>query len=270
MIARNAKFFLLAAMAAFVSDIQAATGPGADANSSMIKIPAGEFVMGSSAEEVQSIKAQYGKREMYKNHPFDEEVPRRKVFVKTFLIDIHEVTNKEYSDFVHATGHVAPKSWPGGHPDSSKDSFPVTYVTHEDAEAYAKWADKRLPTAEEWEKAARGPDGRVYPWGDSFDPYKAATADSDLHAVSAGQCAVGSVAKVMIAPGDISPYGVRDMAGNVREWTATAPPGDPKMALIKGASWVDLSVNARAAHREYIPKASSAHIIGFRCVKDAE
>jgi formylglycine-generating enzyme required for sulfatase activity len=267
---RSLKFFLLAAMVAFVSDIAAGAGPGSDTDSPMIKIPGGDFVMGSSAEEAQNIKAQYGKRDMYKNHPFDEETPRRKVFVKAFLIDAHEVTVKEYAAFVHATGYAPPKSWSGGHHDSSKEAYPMIYVTHADASAYAKWAGKRLPTAEEWEKAARGPDGKVYPWGDSFDPYKAATADSDMHAATGGQCAVGFAIKVMSAPGDISPYGVRDMAGNVREWTATTSPGDPKMVMVKGASWVDLSVNARGAHREYIPKESYSHIVGFRCVKDAE
>jgi formylglycine-generating enzyme required for sulfatase activity len=270
MIARNVRFFLLAALAAFVSDIEANTSPGQEANAPMIKIPAGEFLMGSSADDVKHVKEQYGKRDLYKSHPFDEEAPKRKVFVKAFLIDTYEVTNKEYAGFVHATGHAAPKSWPGGYMDNAKESHPVTFVTYEDADAYAKWAGKRLPTAEEWEKAARGPDGRVYPWGDAFDPYKAATADSDLHALNDGQCAVGSTVKVMAAVGDVSPYGVRDMAGNVREWTATASPGDPKMGMLKGASWVDLSVNARAAHKEYVPKVSYSHIIGFRCVKDAE
>lgn len=267
---RRVRFFLLAAMALFVSDIEAVPGSVPDADLPMIKIPAGEFVMGSSAEEVKDVKDRYGKRDLYKNHPFEEEIPRHKVFVKSFLIDAHEVTVGEYAHFVHATGHAAPKSWAGGHPDSARGKHPVTFVTYEDAQAYAKWAGKRLPTAEEWEKAARGPDGRVYPWGDSFDPYKAATAESDMHAIAGAMCNINSAAQVMIAAGDVSPYGVRDMGGNVREWTATSSQGDPKMAVIKGASWVDLSVNARAAHREYVPKAGSAHIVGFRCVKDTE
>lgn len=267
---RNVKIFLLAAMAAFASDIEAVTGPGPAADSPMIKIPAGEFIMGSSAEEIREVKNRYGKREFYKNHPFDEEIPRHKVFMKAFLIDTHEVTNKEYADFVHATGHTPPKTWQGGHHDSSKGKHPVTFVTQEDAEAYAKWAGKRLPTAEEWEKAARGPDGRIYPWGDEFDPYKAATAESDLQAIKGALCDINSAAEVMAAAGDISPYGVKDMAGNVREWTATPSQGDPKMVMVKGASWVDLSVNARAAHKEYIPKTGYGHIVGFRCVKDAE
>jgi formylglycine-generating enzyme required for sulfatase activity len=266
----NLRLLLLAAITLFVSDIEAVAGPGPDTVPPMIKIPAGEFVMGSSAAEAQNIKAQFAKRDIYKNHPFDEETPRRKVFVKAFLIDTHEVTNKEYFDFVHATGHAPPKTWSGGHHDSAKDGYPVTFVTLEDAEAYAKWVGKRLPTAEEWEKAARGPDGRVFPWGDTFDPYKAATADSDIHAISGGLCAVGSSVKVMSAPADVSPYGVRDMGGNVREWTVTESPSDPKMVMLKGASWLDLFVNARAAHKEYVPKASYSHIVGFRCVKDAE
>jgi formylglycine-generating enzyme required for sulfatase activity len=267
---RYLKFFLLAAMAALVSDIEAHTGPSPDMDLPMIKIPAGEFVMGSSAEEIKSVRERYGKRDMYKNHPFDEEIPKHKVFLKAFLIDAHEVTVKDYAAFIHAAGHAPPATWKGGRHDASKDNNPVTFITHEDAEAYAKWAGKRLPTAEEWEKAARGPDGRVYPWGDEFDPYKAATAESDMHAITGALCDLTSSSRVMVAAGDVSPYGVRDMAGNVREWTATASPGDLKMAMVKGASWVDLSVNARGAHREYIPKASSAHIVGFRCAKDAE
>ena len=270
MIMRSVRFFLLAAMAVFVPDIEAVTGPGSDTDLPMIKIPAGEFVMGSSAEEVKYVRERYGKRDMYKNHPFDEEIPKHKVFVKTFLIDAHEITNREYAAFVHATGHTPPTTWTGGHHDSKKDNHPVTFVTSEDAEAYAKWAGKRLPTAEEWEKAARGPDGRVYPWGDTFDPYKAATAESDMHAISGAMCDLTSATRIMTAEGDVSPYGVRDMAGNVREWTSTPSPADPKMAMIKGASWVDLSVNARAAHKEYIPKAGYGHIVGFRCVKDTE
>lgn len=267
---KSLKFFLLAAIAAFVSDVEAVTGAGAEADLPMIKIPAGEFVMGSSAEEVKSIKERYGKRDMYKNHPFDDETPKHKVFVKAFMIDTHEVTVKEYSAFVHATGHTPPKTWKGGHHDSGKENHPVTFVTYDDAEAYAKWAGKRLPTATEWEKAARGVDGRVYPWGNEFDPYKAATAESDMHAITGSLCDMTTASRVMVAAGDVSPYGVRDMGGNVREWTTTASAADPKLVIIKGAAWVDLSVNARAAHKEYVPKGSYSHIVGFRCVKDAE
>lgn len=267
---KKVALFLLAALAASVSNVDAGASSAPDTAPAMVKIPAGEFVMGSSPEEVADIKARFGKRDMYKDYPFDAEAPRRKVFLKAFYIDVHEVTVKEYSEFVHATGHKAPKTWQGGHPDHNLDNHPVTFVTQEDAEAYAKWAGKRLPTAEEWEKAARGAEGRIFPWGDQFDPYKASTAESDLHAIQGALCNLNSAGPVMVAAGDVSPYGVRDMGGNVREWTCSPSQADGRLMMIKGASWVDLSINARAAHMEYIPKSSYAHIVGFRCARDAE
>tara|TARA_B100000315_G_scaffold252736_1_gene290126 strand:- start:21381 stop:22214 length:834 start_codon:yes stop_codon:yes gene_type:complete len=236
----------------------------------MILIPAGEFLMGSSGDEVKALKDTFGKRELYSDYPFEEETPKRKVFVKSFYIDRHEVTNKKYAQFIKETGHKPPRHWQGGMYNSGKGDYPVLYVSQEDAAAYAKWAGKRLPTEEEWEKAARGAKGRIFPWGNKFDPYKAVTADSDLRLILGAVCAVNSANRVELAPDDFSPYGVRDMAGNVREWTSTAAPDTPLMVIVKGASWVDLSINARAAHREYIPKNSVSHIIGFRCVKNAE
>ena len=236
----------------------------------MILIPAGEFLMGSSGDEVKALKDTFGKRELYSDYPFEEETPKRKVFVKSFYIDRHEVTNKRYAQFIKETGHKPPRHWQGEMYNSGKGDYPVLYVSQEDAAAYTKWAGKRLPTEEEWEKAARGAKGRIFPWGNEFDPYKTVTADSDLRLILGAVCAVNSANRVELAPDDFSPYGVRDMAGNVREWTSTAAPDTPLMAIVKGASWVDLSINARAAHREYIPKNSVSRIIGFRCVKNAE
>ena len=236
----------------------------------MVLVPGGEFWMGSTPEEVRIFKKKYGNRDMYRNYPFEKELPKRKVYLKSFLIDKNEVTNLEYYRFVLATGHRRPKNWYGGRPKRLQLNRPVLYVSQKDAEAYAKWAGKRLPTAAEWEKAARGTDGRIFPWGNRFDPYKAALAESDLRLIMQGLCNVNSAQGVNTAPGDVSPYGVHDMAGNVREWTATLSPEDPSLAMVKGASWVDLSINARAAHRAFIPRDSRSHLVGFRCVVDTE
>jgi formylglycine-generating enzyme required for sulfatase activity len=235
----------------------------------MIFVPKGGFFMGSSPEELLEVVEKFGKRDLYKNYPFEEEMPKRKVFVASFYIDRHEVTNREYARFIKATGYRPPQNWSGGRCKSGKDDHPVLFVSQIDAMEYARWAGKRLPTEEEWEKAARGSLGLVYPWGNKFDPYKAATADSDLRLILDALCSIFSANKVELAPGDISPYGVHDMAGNVREWTSTTDPDSPSMVVVKGASWVDLSITARAANREYVPRGSISHIIGFRCVKDA-
>jgi formylglycine-generating enzyme required for sulfatase activity len=234
----------------------------------MIFIPGGEFLMGSSADEIREYKEKFGKRELYSKYRFEDETPKRKVFLKPFYIERHEVTNREYLRFVKATRHYPPQIWQGGMYTGGNDDFPVLFVSYEDASAYANWAGKRLPTAEEWEKASRGTDGRVFPWGNSFDPYKTATADSDLASILGALCSFNSANRVEIAPDDVSPYGVHDMGGNVREWTSTSPSGNPSLKMLKGASWVDLHINARAAHIEYVPYNSVSHIIGFRCVKD--
>jgi len=234
----------------------------------MVYIEGGEFIAGSSNAEVTEIIRLFGKRDMYKHYPFRDEVPKKTIKLKPFFIDRHEVTNSQYADFIDATRHHPPPHWRHRMYPSGKANYPVLYVSYEDAKAYAKWAGKRLPTALEWEKAARGTDGRTFPWGNKFDPMKSATADSDLRLILGGVCSFNSANMVELAPGDISPYGVRDMAGNVREWTSTPSAKDSDAMAVKGASWVDLYVNARAAHTEYIPKSAKSHIIGFRCVKD--
>ncbi len=241
-----------------------------DSHEGMVLIPAGEFLMGSSPEEIDGLKKLFGKRELYKDYPFDKEMPKRKVYLKAYYIDRHEVTNEEYIPFIQATGHKPPPYWDDGKYKSGTAKHPVLYVSLLDALAYAKWAGKRIPTEAEWEKAARGTDGRVFPWGNDFDPYKAATADSDIKAIIGALCLVNSANAVELSAGDVSPFGVRDMAGNVREWTATRVGENKSLAVVKGASWVDLHLNARAAHRELIPLGSMSRIIGFRTVKEAK
>lgn len=236
----------------------------------MTLIPAGKFLMGSSKDEVLQVKKTFGKRELYKKYRFTGETPKQSIFIESFYIDTYEVTNREYERYVKSTGAKPPPNWSGRKYEPGHEDFPVLYVSQKEAAAYAKWMGKRLPTEREWEKAARGKDGLVFPWGNAFDPYKAATADSDLTFISNGLCKAGMANKRGVAPGDVSPFGVHDMGGNVREWTATTDAEDPTKAVVKGASWVDLHINARAAHRELVDKNSRSHIIGFRCVKDAK
>lgn len=255
--------FLLSSLPALAEVVK--TAP-----SGMVLVPKGEFTMGSSPEEIAAVKKEFGHKKLYEDYAFDEETPKRKVFVKSFYIDVHEVTNKEYSEFIKATGRTAPKNWSKVEYPANAGDHPVLFVTKEDAEAYAAWANKRLPTEEEWEKAARGTDGRIFPWGNEFDPEEAATADSDLEFIAHGLCTVNTANKVGLAPGDISPYGVHDMAGNVREWTSTASARKKGFVVVKGGSWVDLNITARAAYRELVPEGARSHIISFRCVKDAE
>ncbi len=234
----------------------------------MVLVPEGEFLMGSTPEQVKKLKAVFGKRDFYKDYSFDNEAPQKKVWLKALYIDRSEVTNAEYARFIKATGHTPPRSWVNGKYANGKGNHPVLYVSQKDARAYAKWCGKRLPTAIEWEKAARGANGLVFPWGNEFDPYKAATAESDIKLIFGALCSINSANMVGMAEGDVSPYGVHDMAGNVREWTSTYSPEDKTKVAVKGGSWLDLHVNARAAHTEYVMADGVSHIIGFRCVKD--
>jgi len=224
--------------------------------------------------------------------------------VAPFWIDRFEETNAQYRDFVAATGH-APAAFDDD-PALNQDDQPVTGVLHQDALDYCKWAGKRLPTEVEWEKAARGTDGRLYPWGN----------DKDLsRAVISGAAPVS----VTASPGDISPYGVRDMAGNVSEWVAdtrTARAGrcldgngpdysrltpemrgileelkaanggklpalcsspaaaDPTVpsepcAYIKGNNWDGRPHMTVASNRLWDYTNSYAEFVGFRCAQDA-
>ena len=150
-----------------------------------------------------------------------DERARRKDRVDGFYIDTHEVRNGDYERFVKATGHTAPPHWGGATPPAEIANLPVVCVSWRDAAAYAKWAGKRLPTAVEWECAARGSAGRKYPWGNTF-AYGYAAFDG-------GAAVPGSHAR------DRSPVGCLDMAGNVSEWTCTK---SGRGYVVRGNSWL--------------------------------
>ncbi len=237
---------------------------------SMVYVPEGEFIMGSNEDELMEIKRVYGKRGGIEGYLFEKEKPKRRVFVKSFYIDKYEVTNAQYKKFIDATGHPAPSGWNNGKYPQGKANNPALYVSWYDAKAYAKWAGKRLPTEEEWEKAARGTDGRIYPWGNKYDPALTSTAESIMENIEEGICSVTTGNPVGTAKGDVSPYGVHDMGGNVREWTQSSFMAGKDERVVKGGSWVDLSPKARCANKDGVNPKGVSHIIGFRCVRDYE
>lgn len=172
----------------------------------IILIPAGEFIMGTDKTDPENTQQRIGTiKPLY----LDQQ-PQRRVNLEAFYIDRYEVTNKEYKRFVEAAQYPDyPAHWvEGTYPEGLAD-HPVTNVKWAQAMAYALWARKLLPTEEQWEKAARGTDGRIYPWGNEYTKGMA-----NLEIDGARQ-----TAPVGIYPKDVSPYGVNDMAGNVMEWT---------------------------------------------------
>ncbi len=266
-------FFLLS----FAYSHGSYAGGGAD-GAGMVFIPEGEFIMGSDDDDIKEVKKVYGNKGGMEGYLYESEKPKRKVYVKSFFIDKYEVTNAQYKKFMDAAGHPAPKHWGNGMYPPGKAHYPVLFISWYDAKEYAKWAGKRLPAEEEWEKAARGTDGRAYPWGNKYDPALASTAEAILENIIEGICNVNTGNPVGIARGDVSPYGVHDMGGNVREWTNSrfgdcpgCGPGQGKdKKVVKGGSWVDLSPKARCASKDGVEPEAVSHIIGFRCVRDYE
>ena len=134
--------------------------------SDMVLIPAGKFIFGTSDEEEQLVTRQLGGGEIVE-HPrwFKSEKPQQEVYLDAFYIDEFEVTNAAYQKFIDATGYFAPRHWANRKYPEGEDNLPVVYVNWKDANAYCRWAGKRLPTEIEWEKAARGTDARIWALG---------------------------------------------------------------------------------------------------------
>ena len=269
----------------------------ADDGVDMVVIPAGAFWMGTAKEElpalVEACKGQ-GRDEAQCRALFEREQPRHRVVLEGFYLDRFEVTNARFERFVVSARHrttaeregsgwvhrvkdgwveVKGASWktPDGPRTDRTPDGPVVQVSWDDARAYCGWAGKRLPTEAEWEKAARGTDGRRYPWGDEWDPSRVKRESAR------GPTSVGSY------PGGVSPYGVHDMAGNVWEWVADwydrdyyrrsperNPTGPPtaQFKVLRGGSWADTPISLRSAYRDVAPQESRNAYLGFRCAKD--
>ncbi len=197
------------------------------------------------------------------------EKPEHMVSLKAFYIDRTEVTNASYKKFIDATGHRAPEGWKNDNYQAGQDNFPVTGLSWKDAADYAAWAGKRLPTEEEWEAAARGADGRIYPWGNDWDK-SLANIDTD------------GIKEVGQYPGGASPVGALDMIGNVWEWTASkfnlyakSPTPKPELQrsvtyrVIRGGAY-DGNKQHDASYRGFVDADKGYDKTGFRCAKDAK
>jgi formylglycine-generating enzyme required for sulfatase activity len=237
----------------------------------MVRIPAGEFLMGTREEDLYTIAKKYGVERKY----IAREIPWHKVFVKEFELDKYPVTNFEYQAFVQDADHKPPRHWEGDQYPEELGDHPVANVTWHDAVAYYEWLSEktsksyRLPTEAEWEKAARGTDGREFPWGDEWDASRCNTAEGGP----------GTTTPVgQHSPEGDSPYGAADMAGNVWEWCADwfqahegnrFPDEDygEEYKMLRGGSLSRDRVRARCAYRgRHIPDIRSDNI-GFRCAK---
>jgi len=199
------------------------------------------------------------------------ESPVHTVSVKPFFLDRTEVTNEEYQRFVSATGHRAPSHWAGGKIPEGQTKFPVVNVSWNDANAYARWANKRLPTEAEWEFAARGTDGRLYPWGSGWkEDYANAGRSEGGALVETGSYASGA-----------SPFGALDMSGNAWEWTSSDFKDYPgrKVAsslagaglkVIRGGAFDVTPQRATSTYRGALSPDRIPDKTGFRCARNVQ
>ena len=239
----------------------------------MVLIPAGEFIMGTDSEQANA-----------------DQKPAHQVYLDAFYIDKYEVTNAQFEGFIVNGGYQDQKLWtaegwrfiqknqiktPLQHSENSVSTdpdHPVIGVSWYEASAYATWAGKRLPTEAEWEKAARGTDGRIYPWGNEMDFSKLSYFPHVTKVQTVGSFAKGA-----------SPYGVLDMVGSVWEWCADwynesyYPQGSRKSPkgpeggeyrVLRGGGWDSIWLQLRTSYRYCDKEDRRTYNIGFRCVQD--
>jgi formylglycine-generating enzyme required for sulfatase activity len=222
----------------------------------LVRVPAGIFLMGTSDGQISQLRALF---EWAKDISFDTEQPQHRIHLPAYQIGRYPINNAQYAAFVQATARDAPRSWPGGHVPGDRADHPVTDVTWHDAQAYVAWLRQRtgpqyrLPTEAEWEKAARGPDARIWPWGSqppdqnrcNFDRQAGDTTPAGHH-----------------SPQGDSPYGCADMAGNVWEWCQSLYKPYPYQAgdgredlqaegrrVLRGGSFIGSQRSVRCAYR---------------------
>jgi formylglycine-generating enzyme required for sulfatase activity len=228
----------------------------------LIHIPAGEFLMGSDPEKDKDA--------------FGDEQPQHRLPLPEYYIAKTPMTNTQYLAFVEATGHRAPKHWEGGRPTGDKVNHPMVHASWHDAMACCQWLAEatgkayRLPSEAEWEKAARGTDGRIWPWGNEWDEKRC----------NSGEGGRGDTTPVgQYSPRGDGPYGCVDMAGNVLEWTLSLSKGypydpedgreDPEaegIRVVRGGAFGDDQWFVRCAVRGSLIPDYGDDRIGFRLV----
>ena len=246
----------------------------------LVAIPGGSFVMGDAEGDAN-------------------EAPKP-MAVGPFRLMRHEVTNAQFTAFVAATGHrtdpersgagyvwdgrwrlITGADWrhPYG-PDTSVEqapnhppNHPVVQVSAHDAAAFCAWRGLRLPSEAEWEFAARGTDGRRFPWGND-PPQAGAAAPANFGTVPCCAADAGDgylrTAPVGSYPAGASPYGIQDMAGNVWEWTSDPFPDNPDFVALRGGGWGNNPYCLRVSYRHGNPPDIGLDMVGFRCAADAD
>jgi iron(II)-dependent oxidoreductase len=261
----------------------------------MVYVGQGPSIMGTDKEQPADSDKRLTPYARRMNQPWsaealNDEGPAHMVMLDSYLIDKYEVSNKHYGEFVKANGHPAPAYWDD--PRLNKPEQPVVGVNWYDAQAYCEYRGKRLPTEAEWEKAARGPHGNLYPWGNKFDPGKANYGKNHDATTPVDSYLEG-----------VSYYGSYNMAGNVFEWvsdwydphyygrldTMVNPSGPAKpiwmggtgtyvdrltvgeKRVIRGGSWIAPEGTVRATHRFWNHPLNNSYGVGlgFRCAKAA-
>lgn len=243
-----------------------------------VLIPTGAFIMGTD------IEAFYGTALANSEHAKLDEAPMHVRFLKAYLIEQYPVTNAEYAIFVQETEHPPPLHWKNGNFAAEEANLPVVHVSWYDCSTYAEWADQRLPTEAEWEKACRGPDGRIYPWGNIFVSDETESTET---APESSEILTAHLTPIGVRPAIVSPYGIGEAAGNVWEWTADwyQPYADTKRQknerslsdkhkTMRGGSWLEVRDGTakryfRCANRLHAPPNYTAGNIGFRCARAA-
>jgi formylglycine-generating enzyme required for sulfatase activity len=247
-----------------------AAAPAGKDGALMVLIPEGPFLMGN-------------------NEGSGNERPEHKVFLDSYLIDQFEVTISRYAKFLAEAKYPAPPTWDDDAVNTAGNR-PAVGLSWEDAEAYCKWAGKRLPTEAEWEKAARGPEGRRYPWGHmqpfvDIANYNRGVWVSDAVTLAPVESGVeGMSVRHGTKEGGRSPYGLYHMAGNAAEWVADwyereyyqkSPERNPKgpsegdKRVIRGGSWSDPPVGIRTTARVSAEPDYRDRTLGVRCAMDA-
>ncbi len=231
----------------------------------MVLIPEGTFLMGTSLKDAYALAAAHGYHESW----ISAESPQREIHLPAYLIDKFPVTNRDYYLFCRETGYPSRPHWKGPEPPAPITNHPVCSVNLADARAYTEWAGKRLPREAEWEKAARGPSGNLFPWGNKFFPDACCWNRSGTDGLTTDP--------VDAHPAGASPYGIMDMAGNLFEWCSDGPDIEENddiavrhTAFLKGGAWISTEIlDLRPAARGNSGHVNNpASFYGFRCVKE--